>query len=286
MGVALGFLRISAALLVLTACPTAQAQPDAAAPPLADASEQSISAVIDAITTFPTELDPRIWDETQMKPAVREMSLKIVDRLVRSSGIDGLTVDAVELMGSNASYEYDDTSDYGMHVFVHSPSFPPAQLSGLLKLLNDEVERRQEGQITFRGVPVEVTFHSERTENYLPRAGIGQYSISEGRWIEMPVRQPDNFDRAQMAVDLTKFIGAYNDLVTQYWAGKKGFDCSRFDDLDEEFGDYRDSGFTKGLGSRSTQNLTYRALRRLNVSIPDLLDTLEDQCTFVNESIG
>jgi len=49
---------------------------------------------------------------------------------------------------------------------------------------------------------------------------------------------------------------------------------------------YRSSGFTEGLGSRSTQNLVYRALRRLNVSIPDMVDTLQDECTFVNESLG
>jgi hypothetical protein len=27
-------------------------------------------------------------------------------------------------------------------------------------------------------------------------------------------------------------------------------------------------------------------LRRLNVSVPDMVDTLEDHCTFVNESLG
>jgi len=48
---------------------------------------------------------------------------------------------------------------------------------------------------------------------------------------------------------------------------------------------YRNSGFTQGLGSRSTQNLTYRALRRLNVPITDMVDTLEDECTFTKESI-
>jgi hypothetical protein len=286
MGVALGFLRISAALLVLTGCSSAQAQPDVSGLPVADGSDQSIEAAIDAITTFPTELDTRIWDGTQMKPDVRQMSLEVVDRVVKTSGIDGLAIDSVELMGSNASYEYDDTSDYGMHVFVRSPSFAPAQLAGLLKLLNDDVERRQEGQITFNGVVVEVTFHEERTGNYLPRPGIGQYSISEDRWIEEPTRQPDNFDRAQMSADMKRFVGDYNNLVSAYAAGRKGFDCSRFADLDDELGTYRNTGFVNGFGSRSTQNLTYRALRRLNVSIPSMLDTLEDGCTFVKESIG
>ncbi len=77
-------------------------------------------AAIRAVTTFPTELDPRLWNGTDLKPEVREKSLTVVDRIVRTSGIPGLTVDAVELFGSNASYEYDYASDFGIHVFTHS----------------------------------------------------------------------------------------------------------------------------------------------------------------------
>lgn len=51
-------------------------------------------------------------------------------------------------------------------------------------------------------------------------------------------------------------------------------------------GAYRDRDFAKGLGSRSTTNLTFRALRRNNVNIPTMLDVLEDECTFTQESIG
>ena len=105
----------------------------------------------------------------------------MVDRIVKESRIAGLTVDAVELFGSNASYEYDDTSDFGIHVFVRSSELNPEQLGDVLRLLNDYVERRQEGRITFNGVVVEVTFHSERTENYRPSPGIGQYSVSQAR---------------------------------------------------------------------------------------------------------
>jgi hypothetical protein len=244
-----------------------------------------VSAAVGAITTFPTELDPRIWNGDALKPQVREKSLSIVERIMNESGIAGLTVDAVELFGSNASYEYDDTSDFGIHAFVRSSALAPEALDDSLRLLNDYVERRQEGRITFNGVVVEVTFHSERTENYRPSPGIGQYSLSQGRWIEQPVKQPDNFNRATMATDMKKFIVEYNDLVAAYDADKKGFTCSRFGDLDSEMSVYRNSGFTQGLGSRSTQNLTYRALRRLNVPITDMVDTLEDECTFTKESI-
>lgn len=277
--------RLAATALVLAGC-AATPLTETNGVPLADGSDMSVSAAVDAITTFPTELDPRIWNGDTIKPEVRERSLAIVDRIVADSRITDLTVDAVELFGSNASYEYDDTSDYGIHVFVRSSALNPEQLGDMFRLLNDYVERRQEGRITFNGVVVEVTFHGERTDNYRPSPGIGQYSVSQARWIERPVKQPNNFDRATMATDMKKFIGQYNDLVTAYEADKKGFECSRFGDLDSAMSVYRNSGFAEGLGSRSTQNLAYRALRRLNVSIPDMVDDLEDECTFVAESIG
>lgn len=74
--------------------------------------------------------------------------------------------------------------------------------------------------------------------------------------------------------------------MSVYTANKRGFDCSRFAALDDRLSDCRNSGFANGFGSRSTQNLTYWALRRLNVSIPDMVDELEDDCIFVNESVG
>lgn len=272
-----------ALIMIVTA--VACTSPSGDGMPRADGSATSVRAAIDGVTTFPTELDPRLWNGTDLKPEIRAASMKTVDRIVKTSGIPGLTVDSVELFGSNASYEYDDASDFGVHVFSHS-ALAPADLDGLLGLLNDDVERRQEGRITYNGVPLEVTFHAERGENYRPSPGIGQYSVSQGRWIERPVQQPDRFDRTQMATDMTRFIDTYNRLVSEYAGDKSRFECSRFGDLDRELSAYRNSGFTRGAGSRSTENLAYRALRRLNVNIPEAVDTLEDECLFTRESIG
>lgn len=283
---ALALMRPVVATLALVGC-AASPQSEAVTEPLADGSTESVAAAIEKITTFPTELDPRLWNGTDLKPEVQEQSLAIVERILADSGYAGLRVDAVELFGSNASFEYDDSSDYGIHVFVEPAGLAsPEELNRMLPLLNDYVERRQEGRITFNGVVVEVTFHSERTANYRPSPGIGQYSVSAGRWIERPVQQPDTFDWAAMTTDMTAFIGAYNDLVASYAADSQGFDCSRFGDFDADISAYRNSGFSNGLGSRSTQNLTYRALRRINVSIPDMVDTVEDECIFRQESIG
>lgn len=282
VAVKLGTISALCGMLLLAAC--GSAEPVRA--PLADDSDAAVTKAIDSITTFPTELDPRIWDGMAIKPDIRDAIQQVVDRNVRESGIEGLTVDGVDLFGSNASYEYDDKSDVSVHVFTHKPGLTAEELSPFMKLLTKELDSRQEGRILLNGAPLEVVFHSDRSDNYGAAPGIGQYSVTEGRWLEMPIQQPDNFDRDQMKIDVKRFIGEYNNLVREYESDKKGFDCSRFDALNDELGDYRSEGFDQNLGSRSTQNLTYRALRRLNVSVTAMIGTLDDECNFINESVG
>ena len=277
-----GILRTAVAVLAVAGC----AHSPAVGGPLADRSDAAVTAAVEAITSFPAGLDPRLWNGETLKPEVAAMTMRVVDRIVGESAVPGLRVEAVEVFGSNASYEYDDGSDFGIHVFTTSTVLNPEDLADVLRLLNDDVERRQEGRITFNGVVLEVNFHGERTAGYRRSPGIGQYSLTEGRWIERPVKQPDNFDRTRMIADAKDFIGRYNGLVSEFEADRKAFDCRRFGELDTQLKSYRDSGFSQGLGSRSTQNLTYRALRRLNVSVPDMLDRLTDECVFTQESIG
>ena len=160
--VKLGSVIVACGMLLLAACGSA----DQSIAPLADDSQAAVSEAVDAITTFPTELDPRLWNDVALKPEVRDTILGVVDRVVSEADIEGLTVDAVDLFGSNVSYEYDDSSDVGVHVFVHKPGMAAQELSPFLELLNDQVERRQEGRILLNGLPLEVTFHAERTANY------------------------------------------------------------------------------------------------------------------------
>ncbi|WP_243841421.1 hypothetical protein [Mycobacterium sp. DL592] len=252
--------------------------------PLADNSSAAIDKAITAVTTFNTELQPHIWDGEQLRPQVRTATLAMVDRLVRDSGVAGLTVDDVALVGSIASYEYNDASDFDVHVHTHADGVAAQQLSAAMALLSSNIEQRQEGRIHFYGLPVEVHFYAGAPEGErVP--GVGRFSILHNTWIDKPAQHPENFDRAQMAADMKGFSDRYNRLVEEFTAAKKGFDCKRLSDLDDEISDYRSASFDTDLGPRNTQNLAFRALRRLNVSIPDMLDTLEEDCTYVNESL-
>ena len=70
----------------------------------------------------------------------------------------------------------------------------------------------------------------------------------------------------------------------EYAKNKKAFACEKFGALDDEMKAYRGAGLD-AAGQRSTQNLTYRALRRISVNIPDMVDELEDECNYLKESL-
>jgi hypothetical protein len=117
-----------------------------------------------------------------------------------------------------------------------------------------------------------------------PRAGIGHYSISEDRWIEKPAVQQDLFDRARMTEDTLGFLAGYNALVREYFAAKPSFDCRRFKDMSSDLSTYRDEGIKKS-GIRSTENLTYRLLRRLSVNVVEEVQSLNLECRNIHWSI-
>lgn len=250
---------------------------------LALETDDELRHKVDAITDFPSHLDARIWNGKEMRPEVRNRTLMIVDDLVKGLklGTD-VSIGSIELFGSNASYEYDEHADFGVHVFLgngNPAKRDTATLENLLRIYNSYVELKQEGKILFNGIVVEITFHLEpRSSGYQPKEGIGQFSITEDRWIVEPVPQPDNFDRVAMASDARLWVDRWNELVCNYAAKPANFGCERFDELDTAMRKYRSAGFEKGLGSRSTANLTYRMLRRLSVNIPDGVDLIELEC--------
>lgn len=254
------------------------------APPIAKDTDEQLKQAMVKISTFPTVLDPKLWNGEEMKADVRANTIQNVNSLLKRLRGTGAKVDAIELFGSNASYEYDDKADFGVHVFLSSPTVTPDNLDSLARLLNSYTELAQEGRINYYGVPLEVTFHGKREASHQPQAGSGVYSLTTGQWIEKPTQQTNAFDRDTMFADARGFITKYNALVEEYAKDKKAFDCEKFDALEDEMKTYRAAGLDT-TGQRSTQNLTYRVLRRISVNIPDMIDKLEDECNHLKESL-
>jgi len=256
------------------------------APPLVTSTDKDIDDAIDAITTFPTTLDPRLWDGDRMRPEVRARAIEIAKDLLADLKIPDVTIKNVEVQGSTVSYEYDGNADLSLRVFLDTSGYKGDvhSLNTLLKTYTDYLEAVYEGRLMLHGVPVEPQFYAIKTQSLEPQKGIGHYSVTRDAWMEHPAMQENRFDRAQMKADAQRYIMRYNDLVSSYFASKKGFDCSRFKDFTQEFRAYRGAGIDKD-GTRSTTNLTYRMLRRLNVNVSETVRQLGVECRTIQWSL-
>ena len=251
--------------------------------PLVTSSDQDISAAIDQITTFPTVLDPRLWDGDKLRPDVRTRALEIVTDLFADLKMPDLTIKNVEIRGSTVSYEYDDNADLSVRVFLDTSNYrgDVKQLNALLKTYTDYLEAVYEGNLLLRGVPLEPQFYAVKSPSQEPQAGIGHYSLTDDAWMEHPSMQESRFDRNQIMADAKGFITKYNGLVSDYFADKKAFDCNRLGAFTKEMRSYRGAGIDKD-GTRSTPNLTYRMLRRLNVNLTETTRQLAVECRTIH----
>lgn len=254
--------------------------------PLVTSSDAEIDAAIDQITDFPKELDPRLWAGDKMRPDVRARVLEIVNALFADLKMADVTIKNVEVQGSTVSYEYDDNADLSVRVFIDTSKYKGdvKGLNTLLKTYTDYLEAAYEGRILLRGVFLEPQFYAIKSASLEPQPGIGHYSVTEDAWMERPSIQESHFDRDQMKLDAKRIIAEYNLLISDYFADKKSFDCGRLTNFTKEMRSYRGAGIDK-YGTRSTSNLTYRMLRRLNVNVSETVRHLAGECRAISWSL-
>lgn len=281
---------LAAALLALAASVHAESRwnsaPYATTPPLVTETRDELSQRVTEISTFPSELDPRLWENDRLRTDVRQRTLDVVGQLFADLKLKDVTIKSVEVRGSNVSYEYDDAADFGVRVFLDTSSYGGSieDLAARIKSYNAFIEVRHEGKILLHGVPLEVNFYVIRTERLNPVKGVGHYSITGDSWMERPVEQESRFDRGQMLEDVAGFTAAYNGLVAEYFTDKRGFDCGRWTGFTKSLSAYRNDGIETS-GTRSTENLVYRLLRRLRVNVVEQSSALALECQNVHWSL-
>ncbi|MCX7351425.1 MAG: hypothetical protein NTZ54_18550 [Alphaproteobacteria bacterium] len=260
--------------------------PYVSAPPVVAETPDELKSRAVEISTFPTDLDPRIWDGDKLREDVRQRTLEVIEYMFAELKLKNVTIQSVEVRGSNVSYEYDDAADFGVRVFLDTSAYKGSieDLAARIKSYNAFIEVKHEGKVLLHGVPLEVNFYVIRSARLNPVKGVGHYSITEDKWMERPAVQESKFDRNQMLADMTGVTTTYNGLVTAYFADKQGFECSRWKDFSKSLGDYRNAGIDKS-GTRSTENLVYRLLRRLKVNVVEQSSALALECQNIHWSL-
>ena len=130
------------------------------------------------------KLNHRIWnDDMTLKDGVAQAINKIVDQFVNDLQVPIDIVD-ITIVGSNASYNYNEYSDIDVHIVVNTETLPYD--SKMLKLLYDSARNKfnREYDITIKKLPIELSIE-DITSSVCSN---GVYSVKNQNWIKIPTQ--------------------------------------------------------------------------------------------------
>ena len=128
------------------------------------------------------ELNPKIWNnEDELLPDVRDKIIQIVVEFENQSNIP-LSIADIQIVGSNASFNYTEHSDLDVHVIVN---FSILDISPELaqKIYNlEKSEFNSKYDIKIHGINVEL--YIQDIKSGIVSNGI--YSVCDNQWIKFP----------------------------------------------------------------------------------------------------
>jgi len=219
----------------------------------------------DAVT-FHDDLNPKLWNNNNLRPEVK-LQLKLIARdFLEELGIQGIDVEDLTVSGSNAAYSYTPHSDLDLHILVDMSKMPNDEIYKELfnakkSLYNDSHD------IKIHGVPVELYVQDARE----PVVSLGEYSILNDKWLRIPTKRRANFDQ-------TATKAKYEKLLNLIEIALKTKKYSKVQNIIKTIRRYRQAGLDNG-GEFGPENLAYKALRSQGyiTKLYDLKDKLHSE---------
>ena len=214
------------------------------------------------LITVNRRLNPKIWDDEELDPAVAEKLKEIALAFEEFIGIDLNVVDYT-ITGSNANYTWTEHSDLDLHLIVAGEVGEGArELFNAKKALWGE-----QHNITIKGLPVECYVQGREEEHH----STGVYSIANNRWLVEPKKIKPEVDDS--AVEAKK-----DSLIHDIETALLSKDLNKLRLVKEKITNMRKAGLERA-GEWSVENLVFKILRNLGLidEITDKIRELEDQ---------
>lgn len=192
------------------------------------------------------ELNPKLWENETLKQDVFEKLNNMAQEFLKYIELPLNVVD-IEIVGSNASYNYNENSDIDLHIIVNNEVnyVEPAILRQLYNAKKNSFNDNYDLEID--GIPVELYIEDVTDGN----ATNGRYSLMANNWVLKP--EPIEYDIPDINETLAEFEQRCNDLLNSN-------DDKAILDLVNEIYMMRKIGLAKD-GEASVGNLVFKELR-------------------------
>ena len=211
--------------------------------------------------TFQThdELNTQLFDYNVLKADVRRRLIEIADMFVESIQEDNIPIKVLDywLLGSNAGYNYSNTSDIDVHIIVNIEDTKCNPY--LLRVLYDYIKSNFNNKydITVKGHEVEL--YLEDVNSGVVSNGI--YSLKQDKWIKEPTKTEI------MSFDVTE-TDEWKEWYERYQSLNDS-ECEQF--LDDLY-IMRKMSLSGGMGEWEVGNLVFKEFRNQGI-----LDELKDR---------
>ena len=150
-------------------------------------------------------LNPLIWNGDQLRPEVRDKLILIKERFIQGLEESNIDIDVVDtrIVGSNASYNYGNTSDLDLHIIADIPN-------NMLRVIYNfyKTQFNQKYDIFIKGINTEIYVEDKDATSI----SNGIYSLDNNKWIKYPSKIVDpQIDISQASQYM---INKYNDVIT------------------------------------------------------------------------
>ena len=201
---------------------------------------------------YHSELNPKLWDDFQLKPQVRDKLLQFAEVWREFAKIPKNAVKEVILLGGNANYNYTDMSDLDVHLVVDKSLIAKDN-----PLLDDYLQDKKQmwtmaHKITILGYGLE-PYAQDESVQYPKNQGV--YSLTNDEWICKPVFIGDEMIKDPYLKKKVKFyMHMIDDMI------KNHVDLDSVKHFKEKLRDMRGAAIKRG-GEFSFENLVFKELR-------------------------
>lgn len=155
------------------------------------------------------KLNDKLWDENQnLIPEVRDKLKEIVNEFIQYMLDDEIKFDVldVNIVGSNAGFNYTENSDIDLHLIVNFDDIGDPDKLVQAYCNQKRTNFNTKYDLTIKGIPVEL-YVEDVNANTLSN---GIYSLYEDRWIKKPTKI-DSIPE----VDISKELEFYKNVINE-----------------------------------------------------------------------
>ena len=135
----------------------------------------------EVLTVAHDELNPAIWDNGMLKSEIKEKILALVEEFQSTLDVPLHVLD-VEIVGSNASYNYTDKSDVDVHIITNFDDYGYPQEFIQAAMNSFKANFNKAYDVDYKGFNVELYVENV---NSTPTTN-GVYSVIQDKWIKEP----------------------------------------------------------------------------------------------------